>query len=134
MTETKLVKCYYCSEEILSDAKKCKHCNEWVKPTNSGVIKSNAIPKKEVSLLKKEFGLAGWGVLLLVLGICGAVYFGFFFDTSVSVPTTNFMGQSFGGGRINNLGLMQDRQNFLMLSCAVSIIGVLLSLFGSKKK
>lgn len=25
------IKCPFCAEEILSDAKKCKHCGEWLK-------------------------------------------------------------------------------------------------------
>lgn len=31
MENTQMVKCWFCAEEILSDAKKCKHCGEWVR-------------------------------------------------------------------------------------------------------
>lgn len=46
-------------------------------------------------------------------------------DTSVAVPTQEFMGQTIGGGRVNNIGLMQDRQNLLMIG-GVGFIGGLI--------
>jgi hypothetical protein len=44
-------------------------------------------------------------------------------DTAVS---------SYGVGRINNLGLMADRQNYLIMSMGTVLVGVLLFLFGGK--
>lgn len=138
MPEANLVKCWFCAEEILADAKKCKHCGEWVKSINPGTIKSDInvqnINNKKTSPLNKQYGLAGWGVILILIGGSAAIYFGLFFDTSVEVPTTELLGQTIGGGRVNNLGLMQDRQNFLMISCVATIIGVIMSIAGSKNK
>ena len=54
-------------------------------------------------------------------------------DVSVQVPVQTFMGESYGGGRVNNIGLMNDRQNLLLLGSALGIGGLLLSLLGGKK-
>ena len=49
--------CPYCGEEILSAAKKCKHCGEWLNNSHSGNVKSkNSIKKignyfKEISAI-----------------------------------------------------------------------------------
>lgn len=69
---------------------------------------------------------------MLVGGTAIALYFFVAFDTSVEVPTTTVLGETFGGGRVNNLGLMADRQNGIMISGAVAIAGLLLVLFGPK--
>ena len=62
----------------------------------------------------------------MLLGILGAVYFFAIFETSVEVPVTQVMGQSVGGGRVNNLGLMNQRQNGIIISCVAAIIGLML--------
>jgi hypothetical protein len=73
------------------------------------------------------------GALLFVFGAGAAVYYFQFFDPSVEVPTVSLMGQSFGGGRVNNLGLMQDRQNGLMLGALAAVAGLALLLYGQRK-
>jgi hypothetical protein len=35
LADVRLRKCSFCAEEILADAKKCKHCGEFVKATLS---------------------------------------------------------------------------------------------------
>ena len=30
-TEREIVKCWFCTKDILAEAKKCKHCGEWVR-------------------------------------------------------------------------------------------------------
>ncbi|MGD8780647.1 MAG: hypothetical protein PVH88_16985 [Ignavibacteria bacterium] len=47
MPETK--KCPYCSEEILADARKCKHCGEYLDDT----LKAKAQPQ-ETKIVAKE--------------------------------------------------------------------------------
>ena len=34
MSDKELVKCPFCSEEIIAGAKKCKHCQEWLDSSN----------------------------------------------------------------------------------------------------
>ncbi len=74
----------------------------------------------------------GFGVVLIVFGGIGVLYF-MNMDTSVTVPESNFMGRTIGGGRVNNIGLMQDRQNGLILSLAACVVGVVLSVVGVRK-
>jgi hypothetical protein len=54
-------------------------------------------------------------------------------DTSVAVPTTTFMGETFSGGRVHNIGLMQQRQNGLILSLAVSALGLIIAILGRRR-
>ena len=46
-----VIRCPFCSEEILSTAKKCKHCNEWLvdDPPQSTSQRSTARPRKSRS-------------------------------------------------------------------------------------
>ena len=77
--------------------------------------------------------LKGLGAFLFLGGVVGAVYFYAYFDTSVEVPTLDILGQSVGGGRVNNLGLMQDRQNGLIISIGVALVGLLLVAMGERR-
>lgn len=74
------------------------------------------------------------GQLLVLGGIMGAFYFFTAFDTSVSVPTTSYMGQSIGGGRVNNIGLMADRQNGILISVGAAILGMLMTGLSPKRE
>ncbi len=60
--------------------------------------------------------------------IAGAVIFvlALFMDTSVPV-------QSSPGDRVNNLGLMQDQQNFLLLGGLLVLAGLIMYFFDAKK-
>lgn len=61
-------------------------------------------------------------VILVGAAIVGG-YALFVFDPSVA---TNM------GGRVNNLGLMQDRQNLLIASCAAAVIGCIMMVFSGR--
>lgn len=77
--------------------------------------------------------MRGFGTLLLIGGLIGAFYYFAIFDTSVEVPTSYIMGESIGGGRVNNIGLMSDRQNGILISLGAALIGVLMILFAPKE-
>lgn len=69
------------------------------------------------------------GGLVLVVGglmVLGALSM----DVGVAVPTQTILGETFGGGRVNNIGLMKDRQNLLILGSVLGLGGLLLSLLG----
>lgn len=66
------------------------------------------------------------GTLMIIGGIMAVIYFAAFFDTSAEVPTTELLGQTIGGGRVNNLGLMADRSNGIMIGIGTSIFGLIL--------
>jgi hypothetical protein len=61
------------------------------------------------------------GAVLCVVGLLAAFYFMFGFDTSVPTET---------GRRINNIGLIADRQNGLMFSLGLAVIGAILLVGG----
>ena len=46
--EHKITKCPYCGEEILAEAKKCKHCGEWLDKDATEKV-SNVVEKESVS-------------------------------------------------------------------------------------
>jgi len=66
------------------------------------------------------------GSIVILLGLIGLIFFFFIFDTSVSVNGLNM--------RVNNIGLMQDRQNGIMFSILALVIGVFLVIFANKEE
>lgn len=64
-----------------------------------------------------------FGLLLLIGGVLGTAYFFMFFDTSVAVSAGEF------SGRVNNIGLMSDRQNGLIASLVSATVGTLILVF-----
>lgn len=62
-----------------------------------------------------QSGRPGAGGLLLLIGIIGIVL-ALNLDTSVSTSA----------GRVNNLGLMNDKQNYLILAGVIALIGAVL--------
>ncbi|AOM40161.1 hypothetical protein [Xenorhabdus hominickii] len=67
--------------------------------------------------------MKSFGIFLLVIGIL-AVFASFNMDVSVA---TGY------GGRVNNIGLVAQRENLLLISCFVVLCGLLLAIFGGKK-
>ena len=67
--------------------------------------------------------------LLIIFGLACGIYFLIFFETSVLVPEQEIFGRTYGGNRVNNLGLMQDRQNGLYLGFGAAALGIAIKLF-----
>lgn len=61
------------------------------------------------------------GIVVFVFGLI-CLFAALSMDTSVSAF----------GGRVNNLGLMNDKQNYLLVSVAVTIMGVIVWVFGGR--
>jgi len=79
---------------------------------------------------QKAAGLIG--LLLLVLGIGVAGYFLLFFD--VSVPVDYQGNNSFGlPERVNNIGLMADRNNGIIIGLVLAVAGGVLMFVGRKR-
>ena len=71
---------------------------------------------------------------MIIAGLVGAVFFFFFFDTSVEVPTQELFGQTIGGGRVNNLGLMAERQNGIIFSFGIAIVGAVIEFIARSRE
>ena len=65
-----------------------------------------------------------FGIILLIIGIIIGIY-------TLSMDTSVQVSGSFE--RVNNIGLMNEKQNFLIVACLLSIVGVLIIIFKSKK-
>jgi len=78
-------------------------------------------------------GLRVLGCLFLLGGLALAGYYFLVFDVSVAEPATTILGQTIGGGRINNLGLMSDRQNGIIIGMSGAILGAILMYAGRRK-
>lgn len=75
------------------------------------------------------------GLLLVVFGLGAAVYFFLFFDTSVGMPATDLgNGLTVGGGRVNNLGLMEDHRNGIVFGFGMAAVGTAFMYIGRLRK
>jgi len=75
--------------------------------------------------------LGGLGVFLIFAGIVVAGYFAFGYDTTVGA-TNAFTGEYMG--RVNNIGLMNDRSIGVMIGAAVFFVGAIAALSSKSKK
>lgn len=122
------VRCPFCAEQILSTARKCKHCGEWVRQATTDVLptpRATVEPSVSVNYGRGNAG-AAFGWLLTALGLFGLI-FALTMDTSVEAGGEDLgFGVSTPRMRVNNLGLMDQRRNFLMISGLGVLVGVVL--------
>ena len=71
-----------------------------------------------------------FGLMLVVLGFIGGV-FAFRMETSVAIKDLGVATDYLGIERVNNIGLMDQRRNYLIISGLSILAGVLLFGFGS---
>jgi hypothetical protein len=110
-------KCPYCDEDISIKAVKCKHCSESLCFPPTIEAGSNKTGSPLLQFL---------GATLFLVGLGFAVYYWAYFDTSVQVEPVTLFGNTIGGGRVHNIGLMQERQTGLILSVSGSCLGFVL--------
>ena len=76
-------------------------------------------------------GVLGLGVLLLLAGLAVTIYFFIVFDPSVALPDAS--SSVLGISRVNNLGLMADRQNGIIMGMGSAILGAILMYAGRQR-
>ena len=126
--------CKKCKSTIFEEDLICPDCNTTQHSGNNSNNMRSLNNFKNRPEPKKESDSSGClGSLFAVIGMIGLIYFFLIFDTSVPVPTSTIMGETYGGGRVNNLGLMSDRQNGMIFSGIFLIVGVVFYALGKKK-
>lgn len=120
-----LVRCPDCGRENSNMAPACVGCGRpasagWADP--SGFVNVNAGPAQPAS--DSVTGGQVIGVLLFLGGIAAALYFFLAFDVSVNLD---------GARRIVNLGLMQERQNGILMGGGAALLGVVM-MVGLKRR
>jgi hypothetical protein len=125
-----LLECPDCGKMVSDQAEACPTCGRPVAPKSHTEVQASEgmpeAPPHGSPLLKVV------GALLFLGGIAFAIYYLAYFDPSVAMPTTEILGRTIGGGRVNNLGLMQDRQNGLIFSSVSALAGLLLVLMADR--
>ncbi len=90
MEELKITLCPYCNAEISSDAKKCKHCGEWV--------------NKDEETLPDDLKHFNWGAFLLnwIWGIMHGKYITLVYFPACLVPVIGPLAVSIWFGLVGN--------------------------------
>ena len=74
--------------------------------------------------------MRAFGYLLIGIGVI-YLFFAFNMDVSISTTGTYVPGYgSIGGGNVANLDLMARRQNHLIIAALITLVGVLMAIFG----
>lgn len=76
--------------------------------------------------MSNNSNLANISKILIAGGLVCTGYFFFLFDTSVPVPTMTIGGNTVGGGRVNNIGLLSQKQNGINIGMGGAILGAIL--------
>jgi len=118
-------KCPFCAEEIQDEAIKCKHCNEMIGESESGesAVAAKANKKKFVTTM---------GIFIFVVGLAILAHY-YNMDPSVPIPqeaSSTFSGIGINVERVNNIGLMQEKQTGITIGIIIALFGAALVFWG----
>lgn len=102
--------CPFCSEEINKEAVKCKHCGEFL---------NNKPAKKPVASGRNLLGL-----FTLIIGL-GLFFQAMTMTTTVEVDDSPLLFPNSHTMKVNNIGLMQQQQNYLHISIVLCVAGMI---------
>jgi rRNA maturation protein Nop10 len=129
--------CPDCGNQVSTLAESCPHCGRPTKPAKPerDLEDEYDLPRRKpaTQTITPEF-LTILGVLLFLGGIAAAVYYYGYFDTTVASPSVEVFGQTIGGGRVHNIGLMQERQLGLGISIVATLVGLVALIFAQRGK
>ena len=129
--------CPDCGNQVSTLAQSCPHCGRPTKPAEleRGLEAEYDLPRRKPATpaITPEF-LTILGVLLFLGGIAAAVYYYGYFDTTVASPSVELFGQTIGGSRVYNIGLMQERQLGLGISIVAALVGLVALIFAQRGK
>ena len=75
--------------------------------------------------------MKSFGLLLLIIGGIGALL-AFNMNTTVSTESQHIGGIYIPSQTVNNIGLMDERRNYLMISGLLFIVGIIMFVFGNR--
>ena len=129
--------CPDCGNQVSTLAQSCPHCGRPTRPAEPecGIEDEYDLPrgKPATPAITPEF-LTILGVLLFLGGIAAAVYYYGYFDTTVASQSIELFGQTIGGNRVHNIGLMQERQLGLGVSIVAALVGLVALIFAQRGK
>jgi hypothetical protein len=139
VSETSTRFCSSCGKPLPPGGKFCPACGSPASAPEPGgphpaLQPLRAERSREGKGLDKELFHSWVGGLMILGGLLLAGYFLLFFDTSVEIPVQEFLGESFGGGRVENIGLLNQRQNGVVAGFGISIVGAAIEAFARFRK
>jgi hypothetical protein len=115
--------------------------NQWLwRASESGVRRRNSLSRQDAAPRERAepattegYGIRVLGGWLIAGGSVIVAYFVLFFSTAVAVPTSSFGGYTLGGGSVNNIGLIADRQLGTIVGLGACLLGALILLLRRPK-
>jgi hypothetical protein len=130
-----LTSCPDCEKEVSTLASSCPHCGRpmheadtpaWSPAQARQLEEINCRPDQPPAV--SPGFMRGLGVLLLLGGIMAGLHY-HRMDTTVLTPSVELFGQTLGGERVHNIGLMEQRRTGITVSIAGTFFGLMLIYF-----
>lgn len=129
-----LTACPDCEQPISTAAPTCPHCG---RPRDTTPPPAVTRPKPAGYVPVAEEEPVNWlrtvGVLLLIGGAIWLLY-ALNMDTSVATDPVSFGGITIPSQRVNNLGLMSQKQNYIIVASLTLVAGLITTLFDRHRK